>query len=104
MHTTIGPDFIKMLADAQLSSGLELDAAALRDNAAAWQRDRARIDALERDNARLQSLQTATTITLRDRIDALLDIVPRAQPGGQSDDKWPPCAPTPGAPQSRGNA
>lgn len=53
MHTTIGPDFIKMLADAQLSSGLELDAAALRDNAAAWQRDR--IDALERDNARLQS-------------------------------------------------
>ena len=28
MHTTIGPDFIKMLADAQLSSGLELDAAA----------------------------------------------------------------------------
>ena len=32
-------------------------------------------------------LQTATVIALRDRLDALLEIVPRAKPINQSDDE-----------------
>ena len=50
----IGPAFIGALAERQLQAGLEIDSSCLRANERAWEQDRQRIDALERENARLQ--------------------------------------------------
>ena len=66
MHATtpelIGPDFLANLAEQQLASGLEIDAATLRNTARAWSADRAAIAErdyalaqMERDHARLEA-------------------------------------------------
>lgn len=50
----VGPDFIGKLADCQLDAGLEVDAAALRNNQRAWAEDRATIERQDRELRRMQ--------------------------------------------------
>lgn len=68
-----GPDFIGQLAERQLQNGLELDAAALRENERAWQQDLQRIgelaaandhlrEELDAANARLAEIRRQATV------------------------------------------